>query len=286
MRNPNDTNRKSPSVERQASNFAPYSATHQHCPMTRFAASSDSHNTMHLIVDNVTSLSKVNRIYHFVVSIVLVAVQIGGLTTVTCAFVRPDRPTQKRHFSPMFLCIYSGEGRLTRVVEEKGVVRTGILDQPVHGAQDVGLGRLAHGVLLVIRQQDHVFAGVAEVLVEVGGHVLDVVDAAAQLPFLVEVVDTDQESLSLAGAAGVLEVVSLGSAMAEGDGVTWRRSRAAVMALPVGVLVGIGRGCCAISNCARERRRVGAQKTETGCEINAEDIPARPYMPPLGAGLL
>ena len=46
----------------------------------------------------------------------------------------------------------------TRVVEEERVVGLGVLDEPVHGAQDVLLGRLAHGVLLVVGQSDHVLA--------------------------------------------------------------------------------------------------------------------------------
>lgn len=127
-------------------------------------------------------------------------------------------------------------------MEKEGVVGLGVLDQPVHGAQDVGLGGLAHGVLLVIGEKDHVFAGIAEVLVQVGGHVLDVVDASAQLAFLTEVVDADQEGLSLPRAPRVLEVVALGRAMAERDGVGWgRRGTAVATLVRVVLLVGSGR---------------------------------------------
>lgn len=77
-------------------------------------------------------------------------------------------------------------------MEEERIIGLRILDQPVHGAEDIRLGRLAHGVLLVIGQDHHILAGVAEVLVQVGGHVLDVVDTSAQLTFLTEIVDSDQ----------------------------------------------------------------------------------------------
>lgn len=53
-------------------------------------------------------------------------------------------------------------------MEEKRIVRLRILHKPVHRTENICLGRLAHGVLLVICQLDHVFAGIAEVLVQVG----------------------------------------------------------------------------------------------------------------------
>ena len=120
-------------------------------------------------------------------------------------------------------------------MEEQRVVRLRIFDQPVHGAQDVRLGRLAHGVLLVVGQDDHVLARVAEVLVEVGAHVLDVVDAAAQLAALAEVVDADEQRLAPARAAAVLEAVALRRALAEGlHGLRRGRGRA-VVTLDVGI---------------------------------------------------
>lgn len=125
-------------------------------------------------------------------------------------------------------------------MEEERIVRLGILDEPVHSPKNVSLGGLTHGVLLIIRQDNHVFASVSEVLVQVGGHVLDIVDTSAQLALLVEVVDTDQQRLSLAGAARVLEVVALRRALAEADRVARGRCRGAVVALVVGVMVDVG----------------------------------------------
>lgn len=84
-------------------------------------------------------------------------------------------------------------------MEEERVISSGILDQPVHGTQDISFCRLAHGVLLVVSEQNHVLSGVPVALAQVVGHVLDVVDAAAQLAPLVKVVDTDQQSFPLPG---------------------------------------------------------------------------------------
>jgi len=42
------------------------------------------HDDVHIVVDNVTGLSEVNRIDHFVVAIVLVPIQIFGLTAMAC----------------------------------------------------------------------------------------------------------------------------------------------------------------------------------------------------------
>ena len=121
--------------------------------------------------------------------------------------------------------------RLTGVVEEERVVRLVVLDQPMHSAEDVGLGRLAHGVLLVVGQKHHVFTGITKVLIQIGRHVLHIVDAPAQLALLVEIVDSDQKRLPLSGARGILEVVALGRAMSERDGGGRGRRRATVMAV-------------------------------------------------------
>ena len=134
-------------------------------------------------------------------------------------------------------------------MEEEGIVRLGVLDEPVHGAKDVHLGGLTHGVLLIIRQDHHVFTSVAKVLVQVGRHVLDIVDTSAQLTLLVEVVNSDQQSLSLARAARVLEVVPLRRSLTEADRLGGWRSRdavitvgavVAVVAVVVGILVDVG----------------------------------------------
>ena len=116
-------------------------------------------------------------------------------------------------------------------MEEQRVIGTRILDQPVHSPKNVCLGRLAHWVLLVIGQEHHVLASIAEVLVQVGRHVLDIVDTSAQLTFLAEVIDTNQQGLSLACTAGVLKVIALGSAVTEGDGIAGRRCRTATLAV-------------------------------------------------------
>lgn len=116
-------------------------------------------------------------------------------------------------------------------MEEQRVIGTRILDQPVHSPKNVCLGRLAHRVLLVIGQEDHVLASVAEVLVQVGRHVLHIVDTSAQLTFLSEVIDTNQQGLSLTRTAGVLEAVALGSAVTEGDGIAGRGGWTAALAV-------------------------------------------------------
>lgn len=119
-------------------------------------------------------------------------------------------------------------------MEEQRVIGTRILHQPVHSPKYVCLGRLAHRILLVISQEHHVLASIAEVLVQVGRHVLDVVDTAAQLTFLAEIIDTNQQGLSLSCTAGVLEAIALGSAVTEGDGVAGRGKRTA--GLTVGLI--------------------------------------------------
>lgn len=94
----------------------------------------------------------------------------------------------------------------------------------MHRPQYILLGRLAHGVLLVVGEDDHVLALVAKMLGQVGGHVADIIDAAAQLAALAKVVDADQQGFPLAGALRVLEGVVLGMAVAEAlRGRGWRR---------------------------------------------------------------
>lgn len=115
-------------------------------------------------------------------------------------------------------------------MEEEGIVGLRILDQPVHGAEDIGLGRLAHGVLLVIREEDHIFAGISEVLIEICRHVLNIVNASSQLTLLAEIVDSNQQCLSLTSTARVLEVVTLWSAVSERDWSSRRSRRTATAA--------------------------------------------------------
>lgn len=107
------------------------------------------HDAMHLVVNDVALAAEVDGVDDLVIAVFFIAVEIGGLPTVA------------------------------GVVEEEGVVGTGVFDEPMHGAEDVGFSRLRHGVVLVVGQGDHVFSSIAEALVEVCGHVFDIVDAAA-----------------------------------------------------------------------------------------------------------
>lgn len=159
------------------------------------------HDSVHLVIDNVSDLAEIDRIDDLVVPVLLVPVEIFGLATVPCVMSAMLEREVGSH--------------LTRVVEEEGVVRPGVLHQPVHCAQDVLLRRLADGVLLVVCQDDHVVPLVAVCLVQERGHVLHVVDASPQLPSLSEVVYANQQRLSPAGAVRVLERVLLRSAASE-----------------------------------------------------------------------
>lgn len=95
----------------------------------------------------------------------------------------------------------------------------------MHGAQDVLLGGLAHGVLLVVGKEDHVLPLVAKVLDQVRGHVAHVIDAAPQLAALAKVVDTDEEGLPAPVTLRVLERIVAGGAGAKvlGRGWGWTR---------------------------------------------------------------
>lgn len=77
----------------------------------------------------------------------------------------------------------------TRVVEKQRVVWFRILHQPVHRSQYVLLRWLTHWILLIVRQDDHIFSGVSKVLVQVSRHVLNVIDTSPQLSSLAKVVD-------------------------------------------------------------------------------------------------
>lgn len=62
----------------------------------------------------------------------------------------------------------------------------------MHGTQYILFRRLAHRILLIIREDDHILPGVAKVAVEVCRHILDVIDTTSELPSLSEVVDSYQ----------------------------------------------------------------------------------------------
>ena len=85
----------------------------------------------------------------------------------------------------------------------------------MHRSQYVLLCRLAHGILLIIGQDDHVLSRITEIAVKVGRHVFHVVDASPQLSSLPEVIDANEQSLPSSGTIGVLVTVSSRCAIAE-----------------------------------------------------------------------
>lgn len=99
--------------------------------------------------------------------------------------------------------------RLTGIVKEQRVVWPSVLDQPMHSPKNVLLRRLAHGILLVVCKNHHVFPPVSEVLYKVRGHVLDIVDTSSELPALAEVVDADEKGLPTPCTLRILERVPL-----------------------------------------------------------------------------
>lgn len=111
-------------------------------------------------------------------------------------------------------------------MEKEGVIGLSALDKPVHSTEDVLLSRLAHLVLLVISEYDHVFSPIAKVLNQVRRHVAHVVDTSAQLTALTKVVDANQERFPAAGAVRVPEGVVCGGALAELLRAGWGRRRA------------------------------------------------------------
>ncbi len=137
-------------------------------------------------------------------------------------------------------------------MQEQGVVGLGALDEPLHGADDVGLGGLHDGVLRVVGQDDHVLALVVVVFAEEVGHVVDVVDAAAQLALLAKVVDADEQRLALTRAVGVLERVALGRTVAEL--LRRRRGRRAGLGV-VAVLAALHRVAVGVQTGRRRLRR-------------------------------
>lgn len=110
----------------------------------------------------------------------------------------------------------------------------------MHGAEYIRFRRLTHGVLLIVRQNDHILPCVPKVAIQVGRHVLDVVDAASQLSSLPKVVDPYQQCLPPPGAVGVLKAVALWSAGAKALHALWRRWRSVKVTVNIGI--GIDRG--------------------------------------------
>ena len=46
----------------------------------------------------------------------------------------------------------------------------------MHRTKDIRLGRLTHWILLIIRQNNHIFPRIAKIPIQVCRHVFDVVD--------------------------------------------------------------------------------------------------------------
>lgn len=65
------------------------------------------------------------------------------------------------------------------------------LDQPVHSPQDIGFGRDAQLMLLVVGEDHHVFSPVTMLLMEEHRHIRDIIDAAMQFARLTDVVYAD-----------------------------------------------------------------------------------------------
>ena len=122
-------------------------------------------------------------------------------------------------------------------MKEQRIVGLRVLDQPVHSSDDVALGGLRHGVLLVVCEDNHVFPSVAKVVVEVRRHVLHIVNATSQLPSLAKVIDANQESLSPSRAIGIAKVVALRCSVAETLHAARRGRRGVVVSLHIGVRV-------------------------------------------------
>lgn len=140
---------------------------------------------MHIIVYDVPGSAVVEWVDHVIVTIVLVAIQIRGAAAV------------------------AGE------VDKEGVMGLGVANEPLHCAHDVRLGRDAHRIALIVGEDDHVLSAVTKALVQEGGHIGDIVDAALECIGLTKVVDADQQRPATAGTCGVLELVIGGRSMAE-----------------------------------------------------------------------
>ena len=107
----------------------------------------------------------------------------------------------------------------------------------MHGSQNILLRGLAHWILLIVGENHHVFSLVAKVIVQIGGHIFDIVDASSQLPSLPEIVDPDEQGFTATCASRVLKVVSLGSAGSEALHGLWRRWRSIGVPIHIGVRV-------------------------------------------------
>ena len=80
---------------------------------------------------------------------------------------------------------------MSTVVQNNLLSLKGVLPEPVKSIEDVELGWLAKGSVLVISKKDDRFARVMLDLLEVGGEVACFISTAFHFAFLVEVVDSD-----------------------------------------------------------------------------------------------
>jgi hypothetical protein len=160
---------------------------------------------VHLVVDDVPGCPEVNGVNDLVVAVIFIAIEVGRLTAVA------------------------------GVVEKERVVRLRVFDKPVHGSDDIRFRGLAHGILLIVGQNNHVLSFVSEMLVQVGRHVLRIVNAASELAALAEVVDADEERFPPSGTSGILECVALGRAVSEVLGLRWWRWGRIVITLHVSI---------------------------------------------------
>lgn len=122
-------------------------------------------------------------------------------------------------------------------MEKERVVPVSVLDKPVHGPKDILLRRLAHGVLLVIRQDYHILALIAKVLDKISRHIPNIVDATAKLATLTKVVNANEQGFPSAGTLRVLERVVLGSSVAKVLSSLRRRWWGIVVPMDIGVRV-------------------------------------------------
>lgn len=119
----------------------------------------------------------------------------------------------------------------------------------MHGAEDILFGRLTHRVVLVIGQNDHVFALIAEMLCQIRRHIPYVVDAASQLSALTKVVDAHKQSFPPSGTGTILEGIILRSTVAKRLRASGRRWRCVLVAVAVGIGIYRRHGCgCFVGN--------------------------------------
>ena len=84
---------------------------------------------------------------------------------------------------------------MTRVVEEETVMRLSAGDEPVHGANDVCTSGSTRGILLVIRENDHIVVSKSISLVQKRCQIPDIVDAPFEFIRGAGIIDTDQQRL-------------------------------------------------------------------------------------------